>query len=226
MSRESNSSEMLVFPQNKADQTGANPGAKTFLTHFAALFCSLNDRKGTPVSAAQSINSGSADPSSVGADPAAASIETRKVLDALTRMGVPYFLKLLPEGTHSAEEVAVFCDCDVNLIAQSTIYRGKATKKPFLLLHSAATKLNDKSIGAMVGENLQRADSEFALRLTGYPMGTIPPLAHLNRTPVMMDGTLTRFARVWCPAGALNAIVLVPTIVLARAVSARIVNLE
>lgn len=178
------------------------------------------------MSAAQQIDLHSTGPAPAGADPANASVATRRVLDAMTRMGIPFTLKLLPEGAHTAEEIAELCQCEINFIVQSTVFRGKATKKPFLLLHSAATKLNDKNIGAMVGENLQRADTDFAQRLTGYPIGAIPPVAHLNRTAVMMDSSLIRFPRVWCPAGATNAIVSVVTLVLARAISARVVRLD
>lgn len=178
------------------------------------------------MSAAQQIDLHSTGPAPAGADPANASVATRRVLDAMTRMGIPFTLKLLPEGAHTAEEIAELCECEINFIVQSTVFRGKATKKPFLLLHSAATKLNDKNIGAMVGENLQRADADFAQRLTGYPVGAIPPVAHLNRTAVMMDSALMRFPRVWCPAGATSAIVSVVTLVLARAISARVVRLD
>ena len=178
------------------------------------------------MSAAQQLDPYSTDNTSAGADPASASVSTRRVLDMMTRTGVPFFLKLLPEGVHTPEQIAELCDCDLNFIVQSTVFRGKTTKKPFLMLSSSVTKLNDKVIGAMVGENLQRADADFVLRLTGYPMGAIPPLCHLNRIPVMLDGSLMRFPRVWCPAGATNAIVSIPTLVLARAISARVVHLD
>ena len=178
------------------------------------------------MSAAQKIDSLSTDSTSAGADPANASVATRRVLDMMTRTGVPFFLKLLPEGAPTPETIAELCDCDLDFIVQSNVFRGKTTKKPFLLLSSSTTKLNDKTIGIIVGENLQRADADFTLRLTGYPVGSIPPLCHLNRIPVMMDSALMRFPRVWCPAGAPNAIVSIPTLVLARAVSARVVRLD
>lgn len=178
------------------------------------------------MSQTQEIDSFSTGPVPTGADAADASPATRRVLDAMTRSGIPYSLKLLPDGAGTPEEVAEACGCDLDFIVHSAIFRGKATKKPFLLLHSAVTKVNDKHLGSIVGENLQRTDADFTLRLTGYPTGTVPPLAHLNRIAVMLDSSLTRFPRVWCPAGAANAIISVPTLVLARVISARIVRLE
>ncbi|HRE20069.1 MAG TPA: YbaK/EbsC family protein [Rhabdaerophilum sp.] len=151
---------------------------------------------------------------------------TKRVLDAMTRAALPYELKMLPEGIRSDEEIAAFCDCEINFIAKTTIMRGKATKKPVLLIYSAASKLNEKQIGLLVGENLQRADADFVRRLTGYPIESVPPLAHLNRVPVLFDSALMRFARIWCPCGSPDAVCSVPTLVLARAISARTVPLD
>lgn len=145
---------------------------------------------------------------------------------ALERNAVPAALKMLPPHIRSAEEIAEFCDCEINYIVLSTVFRGKTTKKPMMLLHSAASAVSEKLIGQLVGENLQRADAEFVLRLTGYPIGTTPPIGLLNRFPVMFDGSLMRFARIWCAAGAADAIVSVPTLVLVRAIAARVVRLE
>lgn len=178
------------------------------------------------VSQTQEIDLLSTGPVSTGDDAADASPATRRVLDTMTRSGIPYSLKLLAAAARSPEEIAEACKCDLDFIVQSTVFRGKTTKKPFLLLHSAVSKISDKHLGFIVGENLQRADPDFILRLTGYPIDTVPPLAHLNRIAVMLDGSLMRFARVWCPAGAANAVISVPTLVLARVISARIVRLE
>ncbi len=173
------------------------------------------------IPARQADEAGLADPDYSGAEPA-----IRRVLDAMTRAGVPFSLKPLPEQCHTPEEIAEACDCDLDFIAQTTIFRGMTSKKPLLLLHSAASKVSDKTLGAIVGENLQRADGEFVRRLTGYPPAVVPPLAHLNRLAVVLDSALLRFARVWVSSGTENAVISVPTMVLARAISARVVRLD
>lgn len=151
---------------------------------------------------------------------------TRRVLDTMTRAAIPFDLKMLPPDVRTDEAIANLCDCDINFIAKTTVMRGKATKKPVLLIYSAASKLNEKQIGLLVGENLQRADADFVRRLTGYPIESVPPLAHLNRVPVLFDSALMRFSRIWCPSGSPDAICSVPTLVLARAISARTVPLD
>lgn len=161
-----------------------------------------------------------------GANAADAPAAVQRVLDAMERAAIPFTLKQLPAELTEPEDLAEACDCDPNFIVQSLLLRGKTTKRPFLLLHSAASKVSDKLLGTIVGENLQRADAEYALRLTGFPIQNVPPMPHLNRIPVMLDGSLMRFARVFCPVGAPGYLASVPTLVLARAVSARIIRLE
>ena len=165
-------------------------------------------------------------PMPAGADPAKAPAATRRVLETLTRAGVAFSLKLLPPKDYTPDDLAALCGCEVNFIVQNTVLRGKASKKPYLFMHSAATKINERAIGNLIGENLQRAEPEFAQKLTGYPVNAVPPVGHMNRTPVLFDGTLMRFPRIWCSAGVSNAIVSVPTMILARALAARIVRFE
>lgn len=176
------------------------------------------------VTAAQPIDLMSEQQPPGGADVSAAPAMVRRVADAMDRAAIPYTLQMLPRAMTAPEELAEACGCEVNFIVQALLMRGKATKKNFLILHSAATRVNDRILGPMVGENLQRADADFTLRFTGFPMGCVPPIGHQNRVPMLMDISLTRFARVWCPSGAPNALFSVPTLVLARAVSARIVQ--
>ncbi|MCA0399374.1 MAG: hypothetical protein LCH38_01005 [Proteobacteria bacterium] len=161
-----------------------------------------------------------------GADPALAPAAVRRVLDAMTRAALPFTLKHLPPEATTTEEIAEACDCDVNFIVVPVLFRSKNTKKPFLLFHSGASQVNERFISQIVGENLHRADADFALRCAGYVNEAIPPMPHLNRIPVMLDTQLLRFARVWVPAGAPGYVASVPTMVMARAIAARIIRLD
>ena len=150
----------------------------------------------------------------------------RKVIDAATRLGIPFELRLMAASTRTAEEAAAACDTTVDRIVKSLVFKGKTTKKPVLILVSGKNRVNEKAMASLVGEVLERADAEFARKVTGYAIGGIPPLGLANRVPVLMDDSLIRFARVWCAAGTPNAVMQVPTLVLARAISARLVPME
>ena len=165
-------------------------------------------------------------------EPEAASnpIETpasvRAIADALHRAAIPFTPRQLPGPAPSVDALAAYLGCETNHIVQPVLMRGKGTKKPFLVLQSAATRVNDRLLAQMVGENLQRTDADFTQRFTGFPSQHTPPVGLLNRVPVLMDINLTRYARVWCPSGTPDVIFSLPTLVLARAISARIVQLH
>lgn len=150
----------------------------------------------------------------------------RRALEAYNRLGIPYSLSKLDSAPSTPEALAEALATEIDYIVLSTMYRGKATRKPVLLLHSAATRVSDKLLCQLVGENVQRADGDFIMRQTGFTADGLPPVAHLNRVPLILDSSLTRLARVWCNAGEPGYYVSTPTLVLARAISARLVRLS
>lgn len=151
---------------------------------------------------------------------------TKRVTDAATRAGLPFSLRIMPDSTHTAEDAANACGCEIDLIVKSLVFKGKTTKKPFLMLVSGKNRVNEKNIAAMVGEVVEKADADLVKRATGYTIGGVPPIGLANRLPVLMDETLMRFARVWCAAGTANTVMSVPTHVLARAVAARVIKVD
>lgn len=150
----------------------------------------------------------------------------RRALEAYNRLGIPYSLSKLDFAPSTPEALAEALATEIDYIILSTMYRGKTTRKPVLLLHSAATRVSDKLLCQLVGENLQRADNDFVMRHTGFTADGLPPVAHLNRVPLILDSSPTRLPRVWCNAGEPGYYVSTPTLMLARAISARLVRLS
>lgn len=159
-----------------------------------------------------------------GADVSLAPKPVQTVIEAMIRAGIPYSLLELPANARSVDEIAAFCGCDINFLARTVVMRGKTTKKPFMLMHSAASRVSEKHIGSLVGENLQHADADFVQRYTSFSADHVPPMPHINRLPVMIDDQLLRFARIFVPAGAPGYIISVPAMVLARSTSARVIH--
>jgi prolyl-tRNA editing enzyme YbaK/EbsC (Cys-tRNA(Pro) deacylase) len=158
-------------------------------------------------------------------DLARAPLIAQRVLKTFDQLGLPYGVTLLESTPETPEALASALRTVPDDIVLSTMYRGKATRKPILLLHAAASRVSDKLLCNLVGENVQRADNEFTERYTGFPAAHVPPAGHLNRVPLLLDSTLIRVARVWCSIGAPGCYAQVPSLVLVRAISARLVNL-
>ncbi|MBN8534107.1 MAG: hypothetical protein J0L51_08440 [Rhizobiales bacterium] len=150
----------------------------------------------------------------------------KRVVEMAMRDGIPYSLRRLPAANLPPEQIAESCGTELPLIARATLYRGLATKKPVMVLSSAATAVSERTLAHLVGEVLVKADPASTERVTGFSSEALPPIGLYSRLPIMMDEELARFGRIWCMAGAADLVMSVPTTVLARAIAARLVKLD
>jgi prolyl-tRNA editing enzyme YbaK/EbsC (Cys-tRNA(Pro) deacylase) len=150
----------------------------------------------------------------------------KRVVELAMREGIPYSLRQLPGRNLSPGDIAESCGVELDQLAQSILLRGKATKKPMLLLASATTPMNERALAQIVGEVVKPATQDDVRRTTGFDPSSMPPLGHANRLPILMDQQLGRFARIWCMAGEPDLIMSVPTMVLARVIAARTIKLD
>ena len=130
----------------------------------------------------------------------------QKVQDALTELGYDYKVIEHAESTRTAEEAADRAGCEVGQIVKSLIFQGKSSGKAILILTSGANRVDVKRIKTHAQEKIGRADPDFVRERTGYAIGGIPPLGHLNSIETYVDEDLLRFEEIWAAAGTPNAI--------------------
>ncbi len=87
----------------------------------------------------------------------------KRVQDALSALGLSLQVVELPQSTRSAVEAAAAIGCRVEQIAKSLVFRTKSSKRPVLVIASGTNRVNEKRVGAMVGEPLERADPGFVM---------------------------------------------------------------
>lgn len=177
------------------------------------------------MTATQNISPDAAAQAETSVDIAEAPAAVRKTLDIFNRVGVPFTYRSVEASLANIDELVNALDCETHDLALTTMFRGKATRKPFLLIHSGAGAVSDKILSQIVGENIQRAEADFVMRFSGFQHDAVAPVGHLNRLPIIMDAGLARFSRIWINLGATGCYASVPTLVLARTISARIVRL-
>ncbi|MBT3713047.1 MAG: YbaK/EbsC family protein, partial [Anaerolineae bacterium] len=108
------------------------------------------------------------------------SSSAQKVQDALEELGYDYEIVEFDESTRTAKEAATRVRCEVEQIVKSLIFKGKKTGKAILILTSGANQVDIKRIKSHAEEKIGRADPAFVRERTGYAIGGIPPLGHLN----------------------------------------------
>ena len=111
----------------------------------------------------------------------------RRVQAALDAQGLALKVREFPASTRTSEEAAAAVGCAVAEIAKSLIFRARETGRPVLIIASGANRVDEKKIALLLGEKIERADPEFVRAKTGYAIGGIPPVGHLEPPVTLLD---------------------------------------
>lgn len=134
------------------------------------------------------------------------STSAQKVQDAIHALGYDYTVIEFENSTRTALEAAERVGCEVGQIVKSLVFQGKNSGKPILILTSGANRVDVKRIKAHAEEKIGRADPAFVRERSGFAIGGIPPLGHLNPMETYIDEDLLQYEKVWAAAGTPNAV--------------------
>lgn len=151
---------------------------------------------------------------------------TARVREASRALGLDITIVEMPQSTRTAEDAAAACGCATAQIVKSLVFRGADSGEPLLALVSGANRLNEKEVGAALGEVLKRPDATYVREVTGFAIGGVPPFGHATPMTVIMDEDLMRFDTVWAAAGTARAVFSVAPGALAEAVGAKLMKVS
>jgi prolyl-tRNA editing enzyme YbaK/EbsC (Cys-tRNA(Pro) deacylase) len=134
------------------------------------------------------------------------SSSARKVQEALIEHGVTSQVVEMPQSTRTADDAARAAGCQVGQIVKSLIFKGKKTQQPILVATSGANRVNEKIIANLISEPLAKADAEFVREKTGFAIGGIPPVGHVQQIRIFIDEDLLQYNEIWAAAGTPKAI--------------------
>jgi len=134
------------------------------------------------------------------------SLSAQKVQDLLTSQGFDCKVIESTESTRTAQEAADRAGCLLGQIIKSLIFKGKTGHKPILVLTSGANRVDEKRISEYANESIVRADADFVRAVTGFAIGGVPPLGHVQKMETYLDEDLLQYKTIWGAAGTPNAI--------------------
>jgi prolyl-tRNA editing enzyme YbaK/EbsC (Cys-tRNA(Pro) deacylase) len=108
-------------------------------------------------------------------------------------------------GTRTAEDAAAAIGCKVEEIAKSLVFRA-ASGRPVLVVASGAHRVDERTVAALVGERIARADADFVREATGFAIGGVPPVGHRTPPVALIDESLMAYSQIWAAAGTPNAV--------------------
>jgi prolyl-tRNA editing enzyme YbaK/EbsC (Cys-tRNA(Pro) deacylase) len=123
-------------------------------------------------------------------------------------------------NSRTADDAALACGCAVGQIVKSLIFRGSRSGALVLLLVSGANRVDMARAAQAAGEPLARADADEVRARTGFAIGGVAPIGHIEAPRIWIDRDLLRFDVVWAAAGAPDAVFAVAPADLARATGA------
>jgi prolyl-tRNA editing enzyme YbaK/EbsC (Cys-tRNA(Pro) deacylase) len=75
-----------------------------------------------------------------------------------------------------------------------------------VVVASGVNRVNERKVAALVGEPIGRADADFVRDKTGFAIGGVPPVAHREPAPTILDEDLQAYDVIRAAAGAPNAV--------------------
>ena len=134
------------------------------------------------------------------------SSSAQKVQEALKVHGVTCRVVEMKQTTRTAQDAADAVGCQVGQIAKSLVFTGKKSKQPVLVIASGPNRVNEKTIRQHISEPLSMAKAEFVREHTGFAIGGVPPVGHLNSLKTFIDEDLLQFEEIWAAAGTPHAV--------------------
>ncbi len=150
----------------------------------------------------------------------------QKVQNALKALGFSNDVMELESTTRTSAEAAQAVGCRVEQIAKSILFKSKQTDMPILVIASGPNRVNEKRIEAFISEPLGKADADYVRKHTGFVIGGVPPIGHLEKLDIFIDEDLLKYEEIWAAAGSPNALFRLTPSDLIQMTGGRIVSIK
>lgn len=147
-----------------------------------------------------------------------------RVARAAEAAGLKIRILRMAQSTRTAQEAADAAGCDVSQIVKSLVFENTGTKQLNLMLVSGAHNADMDYISTHYGLIFTRCEVRRVRDETGFAIGGVAPIGHLNPIAVYMDRTLLDHAEVWAAAGRPDSVFSVEPKALATAIGAELID--
>lgn len=134
------------------------------------------------------------------------SATARSALKVQEALGAEFKVLEFEETTRTAADAAAAIGCTVPQIAKSMIFKAVDSNRCVLVVASGPVRVSESKVADLLGEKIGRADPDFVRENTGYAIGGVPPVGHVNEPVVLIDETLMTFDTLWAAAGTPNSV--------------------
>ncbi len=109
-------------------------------------------------------------------------------------------------STRTAADAAAAIGCTQAQIAKSLVFRAAESNRAVLVIASGTNRVDEKKLASLIGEKVGKADAEFVRAETGFAIGGVAPVGHVQPIVILIDADLQNYSEIWAAAGAPNAV--------------------
>lgn len=125
----------------------------------------------------------------------------KRVKTALADAGLDDTVMEMTVSTKSAQDAATAIGSDLDQIAKSIIMQGVISGRLYLFITAGGNRVCADRATERYGEVIVRADAALIRSHTGFAIGGVAPIGHLNPVTTAMDPRLFDFETVWAAGG-------------------------
>jgi len=115
------------------------------------------------------------------------------------------YIECLEKTARTANDAATALRCMVGAIVKSLLFRTQSSF--FLCLVSGDKKCSLNKLKKILGEkDISMANADQVKEITGYTIGGVSPIGHINKINILIDKNLNRFDKIFAAAGHPNCI--------------------
>ena len=112
---------------------------------------------------------------------------------------------VLEDSARTAKDAAKNLNCEVGAIVKSLLFRAEDSYLLCLIAGDKKCSLN-KLKKILNKKDISMANPEDVKTQTGYTIGGVSPIGHLNNNKILIDNSLERFNALYAAAGHPNCI--------------------
>ena len=129
----------------------------------------------------------------------------KRVIEALSRFNENLKVKILEKTARTAKEAANALNCDEGAIVKSLVFKTGTEFLVCLISGDKRCSLN-KLKKVISKKDVSMASADDVKAQTGFTIGGVSPVGHINNLDIIIDKTLGRFQIVYAAAGHPNSI--------------------
>tara|TARA_Y100001958_G_scaffold143786_1_gene121064 strand:- start:836 stop:1315 length:480 start_codon:yes stop_codon:yes gene_type:complete len=129
----------------------------------------------------------------------------KRVKKALSQFDPEIDIVILDNSARTALEAASSLGCEVGAIVKSLLFKTESTFTLCLISGDKKASLN-KIKKTLQIKNALMANADEVKTITGYTIGGVSPVGHLDKIDILIDSSLDRFSYLFAAAGHPNCV--------------------